>query len=267
MTVVENPVLAMRRRELKYILDPEQEAYFRREIEGHMAPDEFGKTTIASLYYDTPDKRLLTRSLENPEFKEKIRLRSYGRATMDSPVFLELKRKAEGVVYKRRAKTTLAGAERFFAGEALGEGQIQRELAFFRDRFETLDPAIMILYERTAYFQAGGDIRMTIDNAPRYRNVNFDLTGPEYGDPLLPPGCSILEIKVQSAMPLWLTGILDQGGIRKTSFSKVGEAFSLEMKRELSAKRSVERCLNPFIQNPLPRPNSSSWRSPRCCPG
>ena len=121
MTVVENPVLAMQRREVKYLLDPEQEAYFRREIEGRMAPDEFGKTTIASLYYDTPDRRLLTRSLERPAFKEKIRLRSYGRATDTSPAFLELKRKAESIVYKRRARTTFPEAVNFFCWAVFGK--------------------------------------------------------------------------------------------------------------------------------------------------
>lgn len=267
MTVVENPILAMRRRELKYLLDPDQASFFRRAIADKMAPDEFGCTTIASLYYDTPDRRLLLRSLERPAFKEKIRLRSYGRASDASPVFLELKRKAEGVVYKRRAQTTFPEAQRFFQGAPLGEGQICRELAAFRDRFGTLDPAVLILCERTAFYEPKGEIRMTIDEAPRYRALGLDPRLPEEGECLLPAGHAILEIKVQSAMPLWLTGILDQGCIRKASFSKAGEAFAIELKRERSAKRSVEKCLNPFITEPSPLPSSSLWRSPRSCPG
>ena len=70
-----------------------------------MQIDEFGLHPIASLYYDTPDYRLIRTSVEKPAFKEKIRLRSYGLAVEGSPVYLELKRKAYGIVYKRRVKT------------------------------------------------------------------------------------------------------------------------------------------------------------------
>ena len=77
--------------------------------------DRYGRTPIFSLYYDTPDSRLIRASLEKPAYKEKIRLRSYGPADASSPVFLELKRKAEGVVYKRRVQTSLEKTEAFFS--------------------------------------------------------------------------------------------------------------------------------------------------------
>jgi hypothetical protein len=48
------------------------------------------------------------------------------------------------------------------------------------------------------------------------------------GIPLLPEGGSILEVKVQAAMPLWLSAILDEGQIYKSSFSKYGEAYTRE---------------------------------------
>ena len=41
--------------------------------------------------------------------------------------------------------------------------------------------------------------------------------------------CPVLEVKVQQAMPLWLTALLDAGGIRKASFSKYGEAFRQQL--------------------------------------
>ena len=45
------------------------------------------------------------------------------------------------------------------------------------------------------------------------------------GTPLLDPGYSVLEIKIQEAMPLWLAHVLDEGKIYKASFSKYGEAY------------------------------------------
>ena len=227
--IVENPVVVMQRYELKYILTREQEKNLRRALEGHMQVDRFGKTTIQSLYYDTPDRRLIRASLERPAFKEKMRLRSYGLATDESPVFLELKRKAQGIVYKRRVQTTVPLAEWFMAGgRDICDGQICHEMTAFRDFYGNLEPACLILYDRTAYFEPGGDLRLTIDENPRYRSEGLDLCLSTEGISLLPPGGAILEIKVQGALPLWLCRILDEGHIYKSSFSKYGEAYKSE---------------------------------------
>ena len=224
---MQKPVSVMKRVEMKYILDARQTAWLRKGLEGHMQVDAYGLTTIASLYYDTPDSRLVRASLEKPVFKEKLRLRSYGLATDRSPVFLELKRKADGVVYKRRIETTVPRAEGFLRRECPPEGdpQICRELEAFRDFYGDLRPACLILYDREAYFQPDGDLRLTLDRAPRYRMEDLDLTSSLEGIPLLGPGSTILEVKVQEALPLWLASLLSGGKIYKTSFSKYGEAY------------------------------------------
>ncbi|MBQ7671277.1 MAG: polyphosphate polymerase domain-containing protein [Clostridia bacterium] len=233
MTEVQNPVVVMKRYELKYVISPEQEEFFKKRLIGHMEVDRFGLTSIASLYYDTPDYRLINASIEKPPFKEKMRLRSYGLATDTSPVFLELKRKAYGIVYKRRVQSTIPLVKRFFDGEGdiCAGGQINRELTYFRDFYKDLAPACLIIYDRTAYFEPDGDLRLTIDNNPRYRTDDLDLRISMDGISLLPEGYSILEIKVQEAMPLWLTKILDDGKIFKNSFSKYGEAYKLQAKK------------------------------------
>lgn len=231
MATVSNPIVVMKRYELKYILTPEQDEFFREKLRGHMEVDKFGLTSIASLYYDTPDFRLINRSIEKPLFKEKIRLRSYGLATSDTPVFLELKRKAYGIVYKRRVQSTIPLVEKFFSGDGdiCAGGQINTEIKYFRDYYRTLVPACLIIYDRTAFFEPGGDLRLTIDQNPRYRTSGLDLRVSMDGISLLPKGYSILEIKVQEAMPLWLSSILDEGKIYKASFSKYGEAYKQQM--------------------------------------
>ena len=223
-----NAIQVMKRYELKYLLDRGQTAFLVSCLRGHMEPDRYGLTSIASLYYDTPDFRLVRASLDKPAFKEKLRLRSYGIATEESPVFLELKRKASGIVYKRRVQTTLPDVRRFFAGGngLFDDRQISGELEWFRDSYGLLRPACLIIYDRVAYFEPGGDLRLTIDFNPRYRTDAMNLTSSMDGFPLLPDGDTILEIKVQGAMPLWLTAILDAGQIYRASFSKYGEAYS-----------------------------------------
>lgn len=234
MAVVENPIVVMKRYELKYLLSKEQEEFLRERLKGHMEADQFGKTSIASLYYDTPEYRLISRSMEKPEFKEKMRLRSYGLATEQSPVFLELKRKAYGIVYKRRVQSTIPLVKKFFDGEGdiCAGGQINHEITYFRDFYGNLAPSCLVIYDRTAFYEPGGDLRLTIDNNPRYRTEELDLRVSMDGISLLPEGWSILEIKVQEAMPLWLVSILEEGKIYKSSFSKYGEAYKMQMKKQ-----------------------------------
>ncbi len=221
----------MKRYELKYLLSAEQTEFLRERLKGHMEVDQYGKSSIASLYYDTPTYQLIRTSVEKPLFKEKIRLRSYGLATEESPVFLELKRKAYGIVYKRRVQTTIPLVHKFFSGEGdiCAPGQINSEITTFRDHYKTLVPACVIIYDRTAYFEPGGDLRLTIDENPRFRVDDLTLTRTMDGISLLPEGWTVLEVKVQEAMPLWLTEILSAGKIYKGSFSKYGEAYRRQL--------------------------------------
>ena len=225
-------ITVMQRYELKYLLSEEQTDRLVKSLEGHMQLDQYGRTSIASLYYDTPDHRLIRHSLEKPPFKEKMRLRSYGLATKDSPVYLELKRKAYGLVYKRRVQTTLDQVDRFFEEHRSisAGGQIDREIAYFRDFYSELEPACLIIYDREAYFDPCGDLRLTIDYNPRYRVDQLDLTTSMEGELLLPEGHTILEVKVQNALPLWLSAALAEYGVYKNNFSKYGEAYKRQMK-------------------------------------
>lgn len=231
----EKPIVVMKRYEMKYILSAEQTAFLKERLVGHMEMDKYGLTSIASLYYDTPDYRLIRASIEKPPFKEKIRLRSYGIATNESPVFLELKRKTDKIVYKRRVSSTIPNVEAFFRGdgEICADGQIAREISYFRDYYKVLVPSCLIIYDRIAYFERDGDLRLTIDHNPRYRVQDLNLTTSMEGTSLLKEGQTILEVKVQEAMPLWLSAILAEGKIYKASFSKYGEAYKRQAYRVL----------------------------------
>lgn len=227
MAATEKPIVVMKRYELKYMMTEEQTAYFKERIKGHMKEDKYGLCSIASLYYDTPSYRLIRASIDSTGYKEKMRLRSYGIATECSPVYLELKRKAYGIVYKRRVQSTIPLVKKFFdrAGDICAGGQINTEITTFRDYYENLVPACLIIYDRIAYYQPDGDLRLTIDHNPRYRFEELNLTHSMEGISLLPEGSTILEIKVQQAIPLWLTDILSEGKIYKTKFSKYGTAY------------------------------------------
>ena len=113
-----------KRHELKYLVSTEQREFIESEFARYMIPDEHGESTICNIYYDTPDFRLIRRSLERPVYKEKLRLRSYGTASKDEKVFLELKKKYKGIVYKRRILLNCDDAQEILEnGERLPENR------------------------------------------------------------------------------------------------------------------------------------------------
>lgn len=88
--------------EQKYLLDSLQFEALWAVLEPYMRPDEYGRSTICNIYFDTPNHLLARLSGEKPVYKEKLRLRTYGVPKAESPSFVELKKKYQGIVYKRR---------------------------------------------------------------------------------------------------------------------------------------------------------------------
>ena len=216
-----------KRIEKKYLLTEAQyEALFQR-IGAHLKPDAFGRSTVMSLYLDTPDSRIIRNSIEAVDYKEKLRLRSYGTAGADSTVFLELKKKYGGVVYKRRAAMTLREAERYLRmGIKPYESQIMSELDWAMRLYGRPKAAMLIACEREAWFdEAHPDLRLTFDRNIRCRENELRLDRGSAGTPLLPKDTVLLEIKTAGAMPLWLADALDAESILPGSFSKYGEAY------------------------------------------
>lgn len=108
------------RYEKKYLLDEASCHHIRKRLEGHMRVDQYGESTIRSLYFDTPDRRLIRASLDKPAYKEKLRLRGYGSPDAKDTVFVELKKKYKGVVYKRRVDMPLCQAEAYLTKQGGG---------------------------------------------------------------------------------------------------------------------------------------------------
>ena len=217
-----------KRREIKYLLTREQKEGLLRAMEGRMALDQYGRTTIMNVYYDTPEYLLIQRSLEKPDYKEKLRVRSYGTADRGDVVFLELKKKYDGIVYKRRTSATERDAEGYLLqNRALPKrDQITEEIDYFKSFYQNLAPAMVISYEREAYYcTQGTDLRLTMDENILWRETDLNLRRAPYGEALLRDDQTLLEIKIGLAMPLWLAHALSELGIFQTSFSKYGNAY------------------------------------------
>ena len=234
--------MIFRRREQKYQLNAAQAAAFRQAMAIHMEHDQYATSDIRNIYYDTPDYRLIRRSLEKPAYKEKLRLRAYGDADPGSKVFLEMKKKYKGIVYKRRIRMTAQQAQDYMADpqSTLDNSQIGREIDYFKAFYKDLVPAVYLSYDRESWRSHDGQLRITLDWNVRYRTEDVDLTKPCYGTALLPEGMHLLEIKTPEAIPLWLVEVLNRNAIRKCSFSKYGNVYLRLLKEHQLESRGLE---------------------------
>lgn len=252
---MKNIINVFERHEIKYMITDEQREQILKALEGRMIPDPHGVSTICNVYYDTPDFRLIRRSLEKPKYKEKIRLRSYGTPGQDTIVFLELKKKYQGVVYKRRIELPEKSAEDYMAGKvgvdelmtviAKESGpQIVRELDYFNQFYGNLKPKVYLNYDRCAYFSEEDEsLRITFDKNIQWRTDRVTLTEGPGGNSLLAPGANLMEIKTSASIPIWLVTILNDAGARPSSFSKYGRAYQEILAKALDKKREIKERL------------------------
>ncbi|MBQ8398169.1 MAG: polyphosphate polymerase domain-containing protein [Clostridia bacterium] len=221
-----------RRYELKYLLDPAQKAAVLAALDGRMALDGYGRTTIRNLYFDTDSYRLIRQSIEKPVYKEKLRVRSYRQVGPGEPVFVELKKKYKKVVYKRRLVMPEADAVDWLcAGNTPAiHSQIEEEIEYFRRFYAPLRPVVFLSYEREAFAplpeaEVPDGFRVTFDENILARPDRLSLEAEVGGEPLLEAGKTLMEIKTGGGIPLWMVDVLTREGIYKTSFSKYGAYY------------------------------------------
>ena len=229
--------------EKKYVINSNQFNYIVKSLSERTVPDEHGEGRICNIYFDTPDYRLIRRSLMRPVYKEKLRLRGYGDICDDSEVFVEIKRKFEGTVYKRRIELPYKSAREYLSGSGgvECENQISHEIDWFKSFYSELEPKMYISYKRIAlYDKLDHNLRITFDSGILWRNFDLDLRNGSYGAPLLNDGEYVMEIKLKDAIPLWLSKILTKGHIFHTSYSKYGNAFLVMQQHSKNKEKTVK---------------------------
>jgi len=233
------------RHEIKFLVSDRQRTELEQEILKRMDPDAYGESTVCSVYYDTPDNRMIRRSLEKPEYKEKIRVRSYGAAGDGDTVFLEVKKKFRDTVFKRRIFLPCRDAAAFLtgSGQLPESSQIGSEFEYLRRFYPTLTPAMYIRYDRTAFCGRADEptLRVTFDQNIYWRDDDFHLSASRLGTPVLARGMNLMEIKSPGSIPVWLADFLCEKKIYRTSFSKYGSAYLARMGKTKVENKSEMR--------------------------
>ncbi|MBQ9120015.1 MAG: polyphosphate polymerase domain-containing protein [Lachnospiraceae bacterium] len=220
-----------KRVEKKYLLNREQYDALLQVMEAHMQIDEYGLSKICNVYFDTENDELIRTSIEKPPYKEKLRLRSYGVPKPDGKVYLEIKKKYDSIVYKRRIALKLSEAEDYLLRgiRPQKDSQILREIDYFINFYHPI-PKLYLAYDRTAYYgKEDADFRMTFDSGIRSRREDLSLGSGDHGTQLRDDDYHLLEIKAVGAYPLWLAKALSELQIFPTSFSKYGSVYKQEV--------------------------------------
>lgn len=237
-------ITVFQRHEKKFLME---ESVMRRllpQIKEHMEADKHclnGMSyPISNLYFDTVGDDVIRDSLQKPFYKEKLRMRCYGIPQSDSSrVFLELKKKVNKVVTKRRAKLTYGEAKRFLRDRTYPDTddymtrQVLREIEYYLSHKE-VHPCTRISYDRYAFFDKEDDsFRLTFDKNIFYLRAeegeNIDFQDRRRGHRVLPDHFRLMEVKVSNAYPLWFVKLLQEDGVNPVSFSKYGVSYKNEL--------------------------------------
>jgi hypothetical protein len=227
----------LKRYEQKYLLDEEQYRAVTALLGGNFCPDTYGKSVVYSVYYDTGDYRIIRNGFTKSAYREKLRLRCYGAPGTEDTVYVELKKKYQGLTYKRRFPVPFAA----LSGNAAPplppaeKRPLYDEFAWFYKRYD-LSPAFFIVYDRVA-LQDPDDpsIRITFDTNIRFRRGGFTegLVECSRWTPILRGPRCLMELKTVNAIPPDLSRGLSLAGIFPVSFSKVKTAWQLTVKPKL----------------------------------
>lgn len=251
------------RRENKYIIDRESYERLFGIVSANMTPDPHGEAggpyTVCSIYFDSPDDDLIKKSLSQPAYKEKLRLRSYGVPGRRDYGYLEIKKKVLGRINKRRVRVRIGEAYNFVHSRITPEHtrrsdrQVLEEIAVLLLRYD-LRPKVYIAYERRAFFL--DDLRVTFDAGIRTRRSELDLESGDYGRPLFGRDLLVMEIKAERTMPFWLARTLTLLGVHASGFSKYGAEYLSRFPGNTVAfgnMKGVEPCLNQSSRQPALR--------------
>jgi hypothetical protein len=215
------------RYEQKYLLNDFQYHAVLKVLGEFIRPDEYGPSTIYSVYYDNDNFEIARKVSGKSAYKEKLRLRSYGIPHPGDTVYLELKKKLNGITYKQRIPLPFTGT-----GQCLDlrtadvhHNYTFDEIQWFLRSYNPF-PQFMISYDRTAFRgRENSALRVTFDSNIRCGTAGLDFSPDPCETPLLDTDACLMEVKVDTAIPLFFSACLSGLNIFPVSFSKYLRAY------------------------------------------
>lgn len=211
--------LQLQRFELKYLV-PESVAVAARDfVRAYLEMDEFCATLpqfsypVHSLYLDSDALTFYQQTMNGDKNRIKLRARFYD-DKMDSPVFLEIKRRMNNTISKQRCAVQREAIMQVLAGQSPDPKLIasSNPAHFFAlQRFLELmlqhraKPTAHVSYVREAWIsKVDNSVRVTMDRAVQFEAEPLPRISTEMNRPVSVFGSEVvLELKFTNRFPIW----------------------------------------------------------------
>ncbi|HNW59160.1 MAG TPA: polyphosphate polymerase domain-containing protein [bacterium] len=228
----------MLRYEFKYLIPCRRIDALRRRLMPFVQEDKFARRmadhqyTVRSVYYENRTFRCYHDKLAGVERRFKLRIRGYNQPLPGSYVFLEVKRKNGVFIGKNRAPVPWQELPLLLSDHDIErhilekrgfeEGRNDARQFFYHLVAHAMQPAILIVYEREAFFATfDRRIRLTFDKNIRFRPAaTADLLFEEHKLAPLHRDHFVFELKFHDSLPEWLMDIVSEFALQRMAISK-----------------------------------------------
>lgn len=233
--------------ELKFVVSHALAEDIRHWARQHLEADTHGRGpandvySIASLYLDTADFRVLQRA--GSYGRCKYRIRRYGQSGL---AFVERKLKNRGLVSKRRTPISLAELE--WLNGVGTERQWSARWFHQRVSLRQLQPVCQVRYSRMARVGStpAGPVRLTLDDHLTASTADA-FCFERWQNPVeLLPGCAVLELKYRQMLPVLFKQLMTEFSLTPQTASKYrlgATAFALGSTMMRPADPTAGLCL------------------------
>lgn len=221
--------------ELKYVVSEELAQAIRESIRIHLVPDPYTKPEEAgyevnSLYLDSDGLELCNATVQGLKNRFKLRIRWY-QGDEDRPYFLEIKRRVNDQVLKRRVPVRSEAVPELLGGHLPTRDHllgcdpnagldVLNEFCRLRNSLRA-SGAVYVRYEREAWVPDEMDMaRVTFDRrleGTEFKGV-FEFSENEWSP--VQPGGTILELKFTDRLPGWMRRLIRDFDLRRRSVPK-----------------------------------------------
>jgi len=180
------------------------------------------KYLVRSIYYDTIDYQIYLEKVGGNSNRAKYRIRTYGTSLREAPdIRVEIKVRQGNLSQKFGSFIRITDYQHFLKYRHWENPNDPVLQEFERiTHLKNLQPKVLVEYDREGYYSRdGGEVRITFDHQLRTTSSRTLFPHQTLWQNHLEPKV-VLEIKHQDELPIWLTKIIKQHGLKIVANSK-----------------------------------------------
>jgi SPX domain protein involved in polyphosphate accumulation len=221
--------------ELKYRLTYFQYLKVRNAIKPYMLIDAYtrhapaNRYLVRSLYFDTADYRAYEQKMSGDCDRVKFRLRTYDTGhAVTNPVRVELKLRQGNLMIKKSVFVPNEEYRHFMEHRHWKDLQDPITTEFERQSLtQALGPVILVEYEREGYqTKSKSNLRITFDHQVRSAHARTLFPAHVFFQ-MLTPRSVVLEIKFKEDLPLWVSRLVREQGLKVIANSKYTQGLQI----------------------------------------